>query len=81
LHDAPDGGGAAGGEAGVAFATIDLKAVLEVAKFAIGLTVIAQGGAAGGDRLGQHVADEGDEGGGAGLAMRPALRAGWMRAR
>ena len=68
MHDAVNAGGAAGGEAGLAFATVDLKAVLEIAKLAIGLAVIAQGGASGLDRLGQNLADQGDEGGGGGAS-------------
>jgi hypothetical protein len=50
----------------LAFATVNLKAVLKIAKLAIRLTVIAQRGAACGDRLCQHIADERDKGGGAG---------------
>ena len=54
-----DCGSAAGGCAGLTFAAIGAKAVLKIAKLAIGLAVVAQGGAAGLDRLGQDIADDG----------------------
>ena len=49
--------------AGFAFAAIDAEPVLEIAEFAIGLAVIAEGGATGVDGFGQDFADDRDEGG------------------
>ena len=51
--------GAAG--AGLACAVIDREPVLEIAQLARCLDIIAQGGAAGGDGLGQHLANHGHQ--------------------
>ena len=56
MHDAVNAGGAAGGEARVVFAAVDLKAVLKISQLAIGLTIVAQGRAASLDRLGRSLA-------------------------
>src|SRR5262245_60621581 len=66
LDDAPDGAGAARRRARLALMVIDPEAVLESAERAVGLAVVAQRRAAGLDRLGQNLADRGDEALGAG---------------
>ena len=53
--------GAAG--AGLVRAVIDAPGLLEIAKFAGGLGIVAQAGAAGSDGLGQGFANGGDQGG------------------
>ena len=62
---------------GSSFAPVDTETVLEIAQIAIGLPVVAEGGAAGLDRLGQNGADVAheprDPGG---REIRPACRRG-----
>ena len=57
LHDPPDRSAAARGRTGVARAVVGAEAVLESAEIAVGVTVVAQRGAAGRDRLLQHRLD------------------------
>src|SRR6056297_700655 len=61
LYDAADCRVASGGAAGRAFAPVDVKAVLKISKFAIGLPEIAQRGAARFDGISQHFADHRNE--------------------
>ena len=58
LHGASDQAFATRGHAGLTFAVIDTEGVLKISKLAIGLAVIAQRGSSGGNRLGQHIADD-----------------------
>lgn len=58
MHDAGDGPGAAGRGAGLTLAVVDAESMLEVAQFAAGLAVVAQGRSAGFDGFGQHLADD-----------------------
>src|SRR6185437_9011152 len=61
LGEAADNAAAAGSSTCFAFPVVDLKRMLEVAKLAVGLAVIAQRGAAGLDRLVEHRADRLDQ--------------------
>src|SRR5438132_291009 len=61
LHHAPDRAGAAWRWTGVAGAIIDAEIVLKIAELTVGAAVIAQRGAACGDRLGEHGLDGLDE--------------------
>ena len=58
LHRAGDQAFATRGHASLAFAVIDAEGVLKIPKLPIGLAVIAQRGSSGGNRLGQHIADD-----------------------
>src|SRR5262245_24562945 len=57
LHHAPDGTGAARRGAAFAGAVVDAEIVLEVAELAVGAAMVAQRGAAGGDRVREHGLD------------------------
>src|SRR5262249_52388882 len=57
LHHAPDGAFAARRGAAFAGAVVDAEIVLEVAELAVGAAMIAQRGAAGGDRVREHGLD------------------------
>ena len=48
--------------AGLALTAVDVEAVLEIALSALGVGEVTQGGAAGGDGVVEHVADDGGEG-------------------
>src|SRR5256885_6373807 len=58
LDDAPDRSAAC---AGLAFAVVDRKTLREIAELAVRAGEVAQGRAAGGDGLGEHVVDRQDE--------------------
>src|SRR5262249_44776116 len=57
LHHAPDGALAARRGTAFAGAVVDAEIVLEIAELAVGAAVIAQRGAAGGDRVREHGPD------------------------
>src|SRR3954447_23300618 len=61
LREPPHHAAAAGGDAGLAFAAVDLERVLEIAEFAGGLAVVAERRAAGGNGLVQHRMDRLDQ--------------------
>src|ERR1700691_4857502 len=71
LDDAAHPFGAVAAGAGLALAAVDRPAVLEIAKLAIGLHIVAQRGAAGFDRLVEHRADRRDQPFGPTTADRP----------
>src|SRR5690606_23844810 len=62
LDEALDDAGAAVAGAGFALAAVDVEAVLEIALAALGVGEVTQGRAAGGDGVGEDVADLGGEG-------------------
>src|SRR5258708_21127224 len=75
LHDALDAAGrrelAVAARASLSLMLIDPPAMLEIAELAIGLDIVAQGGAAGGDGFAQNIGD----GAGQPLAPLPLHRA------
>ena len=62
--------------AGLAFTSVDAECVLKIAQRAIGLAVIAEGGAAGVDGFGQDGADDGKEAGNFSVG-KVCAEAGW----
>src|SRR4029077_19473052 len=61
LHDALDGAAAVATRTGLALASVDRPLMLEIAKLARGLNIVAQGRAAGADGPAQHLADRPDQ--------------------
>src|SRR6266480_2083091 len=61
LHHAPDRAGATWRRAGLAGTIIDAESVLKITEFTVSAAVIAQGGAARRDRLGEHCLDRIDQ--------------------
>src|SRR5437764_877661 len=74
LIDAPDGARAAAGRAAAALAVVDAKFVLKAPELAVGTPMVAQRGAAGRNRVLEHLFDRRDQAFGMGRGRRGARR-------